>query len=369
MEQVELKLSSGYGMNFPKTPRFSFVCPNAITNFAASGSIASGSVPAEFVIAEAVDQASEFDDTDFESSVWWSAEYAARTDKDSSGFVTDWTSMHSSSEGTTVPLSYQKPIWEDNQTNGFPHMRTSSDAFSLDTPISLRANQSWTIAIMCGPRTPSLYGCWLGSTNNSSATILSAYRWAGRRLKLRNDSGDELSIMYDSSLTSQYGGGERGMHILRCDGTDVYMRLNGNDLGSHTPTSGAQYNFDRVFHYKTTSTQQNSHGSIHEFMVFDDFLSGTDLTDLEGMLMSKYDVMTNVPTTHPYYNATATDYYKTPQVDTADNKTTTSLVLSTTETNFSMATTSLSANTTYDVYPMDLGNTSDITIKVQFDNG
>ena len=188
-----------------------------------------------------------------------------------------------------------------------------------------------------------------------------------RRLKLRNDSGDELAILYPTTITSQNGGGANSIHILRCDGTKAYMRLNGNDLGDHTPTSSAQYNFDRFFHLKTTSTQQNTTGSIHELVVFDgSYIDGTDLTDLEGVLMSKYDVMGNVPSTHPYYNATPTTYYSTPKVTSSSNATTGSLSLTTSNANFSMKSTTLSADTVYTLYPLDLGNPSDLSLKVQW---
>lgn len=353
-------------MIFPETPAFSWERDTAMTSFAANGVMASGSETAEFVISADTNEGTHFDNDKHESSLWWSAEFAARTDKDGSGYTQDWSSLHDPTEGTTVPLSYQKPIWEDNQSNSLPHMRSASDAFVLDTPIGVRSNQTWTIAFMSGPQTPSLYGCFLGSTNASSSSILTAYRWAGRRLKLRNDLGEELSIAYSSSVESGYGGGVSGIHILRCDGTKVYMRWNGQDLGDHTPTAGAQYNFDRFFHLKTTTTQQNSHCSIHEVVVFDEFVDGTDLTDLEGVFMSKYDVMDKVPSTHPFYSETAGDYYKTSKVDNSDDATTGSLTLSATQSSFVMKSTTLTADTRYSVTPLNIGSPSICTLKVQF---
>lgn len=353
-------------MIFPETPAWSWKSKTSMTSFAASGSLDSGSEVAEFVIASAVNDGIQFDNNVHESTHWWSAEYAGRTDKDSSGNVTDWKAMHNPAKGTSVPLSYQKPIWEANQNNGLPHMRSSSDAFVLDETITLNANEEWTIAIMCGPQTPTLYGCWLGSTNTTDGTILSSYRWQGRRLRLKSHSGDELAILYPTTITSQNGGGQDGLHILRCDGTDVYIRLNGNDLGSSTPSSSAQYKFDRIFHLKTTTTQQNSTGSMHELVVFDSYITGTDLTDLEGVLMSKYDVMDKVPSTHPYYNATPGNYYSTPKVTSSNDATNGSLTLSTSQANFTMKSTTLSADTVYTLYPLDLGNPSDISLKVQW---
>ena len=355
-------------MIFPETPSWTWKSPSAMSSFAASGSLDSGSEMAELVIAQSVpNEGVAFDNNTYESSHWWSAEYGGRTDKDSNGNVTDWTSMHDPTKGTSVPLSYQKPIWEDDQSNTLPHLRTASDALTIADPIILKANEEWTIAIMCGPQTPSLYGCWLGSTNTTDGTILSSYRWQGRRLRLKSHDGDELALLYSSTINSQYGGGASGLHILRCDGTDVYIRLNGNDLGSNTPSSSSEYKFDRFFHLKTTTTQQNSHGSLHEVVVFDgSFLSGTDLTDLEGVLMSKYDVMDKVPSTHPYYDANSLSYYSTPKVSSSNNATTGSLTLSTSNASFSMKTTNLLANTEYTLYPLDLGNPSDITLKVQW---
>lgn len=359
-------IDSSDGMVWPETLECGFATDASKSGFAASGSLASGSGTADFVISEDIDEGSTFDNDTYPSDTWWSAEYGGRTNKDSSGFITDWLKMNDITDGTTQTVSYRKPYWEDNQTNGFPHIRAASgDYLEMDKDLSVRANQDWTIAIMTGAQAPSLYGCWLGSLS-STTTIGTAYRWQGRRLLFRNESGDELQYLYSSTDSSEYGGGARSLHVLRCDSSDVYMRWNGDDLTSHTPTAGAQYNFSRIFHYQTSSTQQNTSGSIHEIVYWPYFLSGSDLTDMEGMMMCKYDQTSKLPSSHPYYNATDTDYFKTSKNDSSVDFTTATLSLTTTQANFSTKSTSLSANTNYVVFPVDIGNFGSATIKMQY---
>ena len=365
MPQFEFQFKGASPLTFPETPRASFGDNATLSSFAASGFI-DNSEPAEFVISDIVNEGDAFDADEYPSDFWWSAEFAGHTDKDASGNTTNWKSMHDVTDGTTQTVSYRKPIWESNQTNGLPHIRVASgDYFDLDTPISYRANQSWTIVLMTGNQTPSLYGAYMGSLS-STTTIQSAYHWQGRRLRLKNDLGEDMAFQYSSTDESEYGGGKQSIHVLRSNGTNVYMRWNGRDLGSSTPTSSAQYNFERFFHYQTSSTQQNSSCALHEVVAFPYYIDGTDLTDLEGVILSKYDIMDKVPSTHPYYNATATDHYKTPKVDTSMNKTTANLSLTSSNQNFSMKATSLPGNNSYTIYPVDLGNPGLIDLKVQW---
>lgn len=365
MPHFEFQFKGATGLTFPETPRASFGDNATLASFAASGSI-DNSEPAEFCICDEVDEGSWFNSDEYPSDFWWSAEFAGHTNKDSSGNLTNWKGMHDVTDGTTQTVSYRKPIWEDNKTNGFPHVRVASgDYVDLDTTISYRASDPWTIVLFAGDQAPSLYGAWLGSLSNTT-TIKSAYHWQGRRLRLKNELGEDFAFLYSSTDSSEYGGGAQGLHVLRCDGSDVYIRWNGRDLGSGTPTSSAQYNFSRLFHYQTSSTQQNSSGSLHEIVAFPYYISGTDLTDLEGYFMTKYDTTRNVPSTHPYYGVTSTNYYKTPKVDTSMNKTTSNLSLSSSNQNFSMSTTTLSANSSFTIYPLDLGNPGTIDLKVQW---
>lgn len=369
MPGFEWSFNPDQDFKYPDLPGVTFIAPTAMTGFGANGRIVSGTGSAQFVITTGVKKGTYFkNDNDHDTTHRWSAEYPSKTDKDSNGNLTAWNRIDNDSSSTTQTLSYLKPVFETNQNNGFPHIKfVSGDHLLLDDTIALRSNQEWTIVIVTGPTTPSLFGCHLGSLNSAGSTILSSYRWAGTRLKLKNDSGDETSLQYSSSVASGYGGGSDSIHVIRCDGNnDVYLRLNGSDLGSDTVTSGSQYNFSRIAHLKTTSTQQNATWSCHEILVFDSMISGDDLTGLEGDLMSKYAITGNLISTHPHYNATASTSYSTPMTTSANDATNSALSLTTSLQNFSMKSTTLSANTEYVVFATDISGSPTIEIKASW---
>ena len=339
------------------------------TNFGASGSLASGSGTATFSISSAYNGGSNFlNDPETGTTVWYSSEMASKmTDRDSSGYFTNLLTMTDKTSGSSQSTSYRKPKYEDDQLNGFGHIKIASgDYAELDDTIALRSNQEWTIVIATGVTTPSLYGCYLGSLS-SSTTILSSYRWAGRRLKLKNDSDDEVVVAYSSTFESGYGGGAKSIHVISCDGNDdVYLRLNGSDLIDDTVTSGSQFNFSRLGHLQTSSTQQNSTHSFHEIIVFDKQLTGTDLTDLEGDLASKYDMTDRLISTHPHYNATASSNYSSPKTTSSNDATTGTLSLTTSESSFSMKSNTLTGGTYYTIFPVDIGTSGEITLKASW---
>ena len=118
--------------------------------------------------------------------------------------------------------------------------------------------------------------------------------------------------------------------------------------------------------YKRQSTQQNSTHSFHEIVVFDKQLTGTDLTDLETDIASKYDMTDRLISTHPGYNSTASNNYSSPKTTTSNNATTGNLTLSSTETSFSMKSNTLSAGTYYTIFPVDIGTSGTITLKASW---
>lgn len=369
MPGFEWSFDADQDYKYPHFPGLTFSTRSAMSNFAANARITSGTGNATFVIATDIKTGTYFkNDNDHDTTHRWSSEYPSKTNKDSNGYLTEFNRIDDDTSSTTQTLSYARPLYETNQNNGFPHLKfVSGDHLLLDDTIGLRSNQEWTIVIVTGPTTPSLFGCHLGSLNSSGSTILSSYRWAGRRLKLKNDSGDETSLAYTSTFESGYGGGANSIHVIRCDGNnDVYLRLNGSDLGDDTVTSGSQYNFSRIAHLKTTSTQQNATWSLHELLVFDSFLESTDLTGLEGDLASKYAYTDRLISTHPHYNATASTSYSTPASTSSNDTTTSGLTLTNTLQNFSMKSSNLSSDTNYCVYCTDISGNPTIEIKASW---
>jgi len=352
---------------YGEQPTLAFRSQTAMTGFAANGSLSSGTGTAEFSIATSVvENAIWRNDNDYETTFWWSAEYAGKTDKDTNGYLTDWLRLDDATSGSTQTVSYRKAKWESNQQNGLPHLEFGNgDYLILDDAISMRSNSPWTIAFVTGPNTPGLFGCYLGSHNATGSAIESAYRWAGRTMKLRNDDGEEVTEAYTSTEESEYGGGGSSLHILQCDGSDqVYMRWNGDALDDYAVSTGSQFTFSRIGHLQTTSTQQNSAFSLCELVVLDGYLTGSDLSDLEGQLCSKWGITDKLPSSHAHYNATATNGYNTPKITSSNDATNGSLTLSTTETAFTMKSSTLSANTPYYIYPIDVGTPGTITLKV-----
>lgn len=310
-----------------------------------------------------------------EPAMVWTAEYGGYTDKTSTGLLTNWHRLDDYDEGSTQTTGSYKPLWQDNQVNGFPAIRcVVLDHVIFDTPISLRSNHAWTIFINFGNYTPSLYGCCLGSRNNSGTSILSAYHWAGIWAKLRHDAGGEFQVNANTGTSGQYFGGVNSTHILRCDGSNVVsIRVNGQYTGSSTVTSGSQYNFDRIAYYKTTSTQRYGNFNLTDIMVWDDYeFTDSECEDLEGGFTSKYNSRSKLSSSHPWASGsskTSTDAYNTPKTASSTAKTSSLLnSLTTSDQNLTLISgeSSISAGDHICVFLDDYNDCGTIVVTVNY---
>ena len=269
----------------------------------------------------------------------WTSQYPGLTDKISTGYFTNWRRWDDNTEGTTQTTSGYRPQWIDNRQNGFPAVRTVVlDHVIWDTDFSVRSNQEWSIVIKMGPYTPSLYGCCLGSRNTTGTAIKTAYHWAGVYAKLRHDSGGEFQVNANTGTQGKYFGGPNSVHVLRCDGNNnVKIRVNGQYETSSSVTANSQYNFERIAHYKTTSTQRYANVEFMEIIGYDNhYLTDLEVKAIEGSLCAKYDTRDILPSTHPWSDSSSLldeDAYDT--VKTDSDKGVTSALLNSLSTSLS----------------------------------
>lgn len=308
-------------------------------------------------------------------STYFTSEYGSFTDKNSSGYLTNWRQFNDYDKGTTQTNSGYRAQWQGNQVNGFPAIKyVVLDHLILDSTLQLRTNEEWTIAINIGGYTPSLYGCCLGSYNTSGTAILSAYHWAGIFAKLRHDAGGELSVRCSTGTSGEYFGGPNSIHILRCDGNgNVSIRVNGQFTGSTSYSSTQQYNFDRFALYKTTSTQRYGNFNMTDFLVWNNYeLTDSECEDLEGGLTAKYDTRSILPSTHPWASGsskTSTDAYNTPKTASTTAKTDALInSLGTSDTNLTIVSgeTSVSAGDHISVFLDDYNDCGTIVVTITY---
>ncbi len=243
-------------------------------------------------------QYSGFDPRSIPGCALWLDAADSRTLTVSANLVSDWTNKGlaggsfaigagSGAEPTLTTSSNLPSIFFDGVNDRL------NGSFAMANYVDPAAHTSFVVAMPTVVNTDS-------ATTFSNDTIFGDTA-GGYGIYLRS-SGLIGAWVFDGtskSVTTSYTPSNRVLVSSQHDSSNISLRLNGNNAVSTAAGSNTSLGFSRIG-ISASGVQQFYEGHVFEIITFTNSLSSSQRQQVEGYLMWKWNLQSNIPTGHPF---------------------------------------------------------------------